>query len=276
MKKGLIVLVLFLVIGFVGCAGLVGYFVYWAVGEVKEFGKPADEFLALIASGDIKGAYDSGATGLRSAQSLEEFTAAVKKMGLTGYQSSNWSSWNRVNNEAKMSGTVTLKDGGSVPLTVNMLKEGDVWKVVSLSTMPGGATASNDLATLKMPTDAELKILARDTLLDFDRAIKDDDFSPFIAKAAKPMRDSIAPDEFRDRFKDFVQNKANFGFVETREPELTGKPGIDADGRLVFEGFYATKPAHLKFVLGYIRESGTWKLVKINLNTVDPPSKPKP
>jgi hypothetical protein len=121
------------VIGFISLFG-------WVFAATREAAEAADQFLALVAQDKMAEAYNSSAAGLRVRQSQEAFAADVKRLGLLDYASSSWPVRNIVNDEAKLEGTITTKSGGTIPLTVTLVKEGGTWRVLSLTgTAPVGS-----------------------------------------------------------------------------------------------------------------------------------------
>ena len=127
-----------------GCLGLFGGLAWMGIGMYKDTTGAADSFLARIGSGDIPGAYQSGSSALKQQQTLEQFTASVKALGLTEYQSATWSGFNIVNDQATIDGSMTTKKGGSVVLKVTMAKEDGTWRVSGVTAPAGGVIAPKD------------------------------------------------------------------------------------------------------------------------------------
>lgn len=247
------------------CGGGITLLVVFVFNTLAEFGKPADQFLAQVASGDTAGAYQSAASGLRTAQTQEQFDASVRGMRLTEYQSSSWSKFDMKNDQAQLEGTITLKDGSTLPVTVDLVKEGG-WKVLGIKPATGGVSGG-DAPRLSVPPDDELKKLANRDLAAFHRAVKADDFREFHATLSKPFREQKTAEELRQSFRVFVEKMIDLSAVETVDPKLTRPATIDADGVLQVEGEYPTRPAKVLFALKYVRDSGEWKLLGINVKT---------
>jgi len=124
------------------CGGLAALFVASLIGLFSAVGKPADAFLTRLGTGDTTGAYNSGASGLRAAETPESFAAFVKSSRLDQYQSSHWNNYRIVNRQATVEGTVILKDGSIVPLRVSLVNEGG-WKVTGLERIGGSKSATS-------------------------------------------------------------------------------------------------------------------------------------
>jgi hypothetical protein len=111
------------------CVGLV--WMLWSA--VAPLGEAGDKFLALLGEGKTHEAYLAAGSAWRAREDEETFTATVRDLGLTGYQSSSWTSRSFDNNVGKLEGTITTKDGGTFPATVELNFEGGAWKVASVA-----------------------------------------------------------------------------------------------------------------------------------------------
>ena len=128
-KKGWLILGGVTGLVLLGCVGCIGGGFFAIFSLTKPPVEATDKLLVLLGEGKSQEAYASTAAGLASLQSEADFTAAVKKMGLTQYASSSWMHRNILNNEATLKGTVYLKNGGGAPLKVKLVNEAGVWRV---------------------------------------------------------------------------------------------------------------------------------------------------
>ncbi|MGH8717667.1 MAG: TIR domain-containing protein [Burkholderiales bacterium] len=95
--------------------------------------RDAEKFLAALGDNDVATAYSLAATALKSRESADSLGVKLKQLGLNDYRSSSWSSRSIKNNTAALTGTVTTRQGGTIPITMNLLKEGGSWKVLAIS-----------------------------------------------------------------------------------------------------------------------------------------------
>lgn len=105
------------------CCGGIGYFVYSATKP------PADAthaFFDKINAGDLDTAYANSSGGFRATVSREDFTAAFAGLKITDV---TLSQRNIENNTATVSGTATVEGQGVMALSVDLIQEGDVWRV---------------------------------------------------------------------------------------------------------------------------------------------------
>lgn len=148
-KKGcsgwMIVLGIFGVIGLL-CVGGCGVFGYWAFQQAKVVADLSEGFLAKVGSGDLNGAYAQTSPDFKSKYTLEQFSENMKKSRLTEFQSVVWTSnqSNRQNDSgtADLSGTATLKDGTTVPVTLKIKFDGTNWSIEDITAGTGGSSTT--------------------------------------------------------------------------------------------------------------------------------------
>lgn len=270
MKKGMAIGigcgVLFLIV--LGCAGLFGGLAWLGIGMYKGTTRAADSFLNQLGSGDVNGAYQSGATDLRQQQTLEQFTINARQLQLTEYQSASWSNVNIVNNQGTVEGMMTTKSGGAVPLKVTLVKENGAWKVSAVSsTVAAAAGVGNPPDHKPMPSDADLQKLATRSLLDFNKGVQSKDFSLLYGTLSELWKRQTTPAKLEDVFKDFIDNRIDISKIANSTPVFEKKPAIIPDGVLELDGYYPTKPIQVRFSLKYTYEYPNWKLMGIRVKT---------
>ena len=90
----------------------------------------AEDFLLLIAKGQIEEAYQMTAPDLRAKQNLDTFERRVDDSGLSDFASVSWSKQEEGPAEAKFEGTVTTKAGEKFPLRMTLIRIEDSWRVL--------------------------------------------------------------------------------------------------------------------------------------------------
>lgn len=119
---GVIVLALAIFIG-----ALLG-FVWWATAGPEE---AVQNFIAAAAAGDYEKAHDYFSAPLKEQQSLEEFTKAVSgSPSLFAITDTSFTDRSIDTTSAKLSGSVTLKAGTTLPARFELVKENDAWKLI--------------------------------------------------------------------------------------------------------------------------------------------------
>jgi len=74
-----------------GVVGVCGGFIFLFFYLTSDAASAANHFLTLLGEGKTAEAYQSASAGFRAAQNENQFTAAVKQLGLDNYASSSWS-----------------------------------------------------------------------------------------------------------------------------------------------------------------------------------------
>jgi len=115
------------------CLGGCGLLFSWFFSTTNDAARAADQFLMLLGEGKVTDAYNSTATGLRAQESQEAFADSVRQIGLADYASSSWQSREFHNDVVTLKGSITTKPGGTVPLTVVLIKEAGSWRVLSVT-----------------------------------------------------------------------------------------------------------------------------------------------
>ena len=132
-----------------GCGGLLfvgslgfGGCIYMVYSMTKEPADATQAFFNKVNAGELDTAYADTSAGFRAAVSREEFRVMFDGMRVTDV---TLSERNIQNDTATVSGTITVEGGGTMALTVELVQNGDVWRVESI-TGPFGAYAASLIA----------------------------------------------------------------------------------------------------------------------------------
>ena len=89
----------------------------------------ADNFYATARRGDQQQVYALTSAELRNVSSPEQLAAFIAANRFDQVAETSWSSRSIENNVGSVEGSLTLDDGGVIPVTMQLVKEGDDWKV---------------------------------------------------------------------------------------------------------------------------------------------------
>ena len=105
-------------------------FVWWATAGPEQ---TVQDFLAAAAAGDYAAAHDYFAVPLKEKQPLELFIKGVKQTpSLFDIADATFTDRSiDMTTGAKLSGSVTLRSGTTVPASFQLVKEGDKWKLIA-------------------------------------------------------------------------------------------------------------------------------------------------
>lgn len=131
---------------------------------------------------------------------------------------------------------------------------------------PKSATKA-DASKKEVPSDEEAQEMAKATLLEFNKAIEQEDFTDFHDSISKTWQKEITPQKFNEAFAEFIEKKIDISDIGSEDarfspsPEVKKEQGFDM---LTLEGEYPTSPK-TTFSLKYIPEGKEWKLSRIRV-----------
>ena len=210
------------------------------------------------------------ATAFRDQMSLEKLSTAFQPFLEKGYDISNIKNSEPVFDESPaIDNNGVLTATGSYPTRPNKvtfklryLQEKSAWKLVGINVQVVPFVDK----TGPVPSEAEAKRLALDSLLAFNKALRAKSFDSFYAQTAKLWQADTTPAKLKEIFEPFIAQDVSISGIADVEPVFAAKPAIDEDGLLVLKGSYPTNPSKVLFELKYVYEEGDWKLVGINVN----------
>ncbi len=126
-----------------------------------------------------------------------------------------------------------------------------------------------DASKGELPSDEELQETVKETLMNFNDAVQQGDFSDFHKTISKFWQRQTKPKTFEDGFRQFIERKADISEIRSKEANFTTKR-VDSSKRLkrlIVKGSYPTSPSPTQFELEYIPEGKEWKLFAINVRT---------
>lgn len=127
-----------------------------------------------------------------------------------------------------------------------------------------------DASKGEIPSGDELQEMSQKTLVDFNDAIEQEDFTDFFQTISKLWQRQSSPVKLKDTFQPFIDKKVRIGAVRTMEANFTSKPRVDDSKgfkELIVEGRYDISPYPAKFQLKYTPQGKDWKLTGISVDT---------
>ena len=220
----------------------------------------------LSIRNDGKGDYKSGGTEVNGGtvtvdESKKELSVAFFGIGPTFKIDSP-----PAGDEMKLDGMVYRRSGGS---TSTDTKKSVVASTPTAKSSPATNLEKADASRGEIPENAELQEMTKKTLLDFNEAIKNDDFTDFFQTISKLWQRQSSPAQLRESFQIFVTREVDFSEISAMEANFTSKPRVDDSKgfkELILEGNYATSPNSTKFELKYTPEGRNWKLTGIRVD----------
>jgi hypothetical protein len=270
MKKTLIIILVVFVV-FVGSIILLALFL------TSDIANSADEFFSTINNGNIEEAYQSTSKEFQAATSLEAFKSFLNSTAIASYESASWSSRSKENNIGKLEGSIKTKDGGVIPVKVQLVKEDNKWKILNINKTEGGlikeeASEKDESQEKEIPARNELIEMTNRSVMSLAEAIVKDDFTDFYNSVSQLLQSQVSPGELRNKFKQFIEQNIDMRGIRSVTPNYSKEPYLDSSNLLILEGYYPTTPLQVHFNLKYIYEYPEWRLFGIYV-TVKPPEK---
>lgn len=134
------------------------------------------------------------------------------------------------------------------------------------------STTKSDASKGEVPAESELQAMAKETLLDFNSAVKKADFSDFYSHISKEWQKQTSPDSMKTTFQSFIDKGIKIDDIGSLDAQFSPSPSIGREvgfKTLMMEGKYATSPQVTKFQLNYIANGKDWKLSKIVVDTTE-------
>lgn len=253
MKKMLIIIAI--VVASIGI--IIGVVFYLTSGATKS----ANNFFSLIKSGNIDNAYQSLSQQFKEKTTSEQFEIFVKTYSIIDFDSVFWNSRSMNPSVTELEGSIKTKNGKTIPVKVDLVKEDGQWKILSID-VKGGIPQVKTI-----PSDSDLVKLVNNSIQLFGQAVKGDDFSIFYSSISKLWQGQTTSEKLRDIFNSFVDQKIDITILNDTTPVFSEKPTIDENGVLILKGYYSYKDYQpVNFQVKYIYEYPDWKLIGIKVN----------
>jgi len=125
----------------------------------------------------------------------------------------------------------------------------------------------------KVPSATLQEILIKTTLLTLNDANVTGNYAVLHAKLAKPFREQFSPDQLKQAFKSFADQKIDWQMIAVKTPVTTTEATIDGRGALLLRGYFDTAPNRLTYDLDFYPSEGEWKPLKLNVRVRPPDEK---
>ncbi len=141
-------------------------------------------------------------------------------------------------------------------------QDGATWKMVVDDVE---LTKSTGRIGLTVPDTDILETLAKESMNDFARSVKGDDFAVAYDGISKLWQSETSAGELRDVFKAFIEREIDLMPLTSLDPVFSEPPYISEEHRLVLNGYYTAQPM-VQFTFQYVYEHPKWALSGININ----------
>lgn len=225
----------------------------------------AETFFSDVKAGNFDTAYETYLSEeFKATTSKANLKAFFERSTLSDYSDASWDTRSIKNNQGQLEGSVTSSGGGTVPLSILLVKEKNSWKILSISLTQAGLTF--DSAKPSLPDLFAQKSLVTESVYDLALAINTNNFSLFYNKISDFWKSQTTTEELKQSFLSFIQQQIDLTGIKDVEPVFSAAPAINDQGFLKVTGYFPTQPAMVYFNLGYTYEHPDWKLIGVDIN----------
>ncbi|GAB5488031.1 MAG: hypothetical protein Pars2KO_16010 [Parasphingorhabdus sp.] len=247
---------------FAGIAVLLGL-VFWLTGDITKAG---DDFFAAAANEDIDAAYELLSEDFQAGTSKDQLAGYLKINALDNVADTSWSSRSINGNQGTLEGSVTSATGGTVPLTIDLIKSDAGWKIRNIKLEKAGFSDNRSSGT--MPSETEQTQLIVETSTAFVASLKDGNMKGFHNYVSGLWQSQIDPAGLEEVFENLFPVADQLVVLGRLRPLLSKPAQINSDGLLVLEGYYDTKPSRVTFRQTYIYEGTGWRVFGLSFHVV--------
>ena len=270
-KRALLFTALGIVAAIAACTG--GHFLYVFV-STADSADLADRYLTALSEGRVSEAYQLTSTTFREEQGPEAFADVVDIVSMTTHELESWENRTLDHNHFNIiTGTLTTASGGTLPFVLEVVEEGGEWRVMAL-TGPGRTDVGPGAWFRQVPKETKLKRIVRETMLDFDQAVRDRALRQFY-DTMWTARTEISYWKFELTFQGFLDDDVDLSGVQQVEPEFVDPPKLDRTSEgtlLVVNGRFDAEGGQVPFTFRYKYKHPIWLLLNINVGRPGDPT----
>ena len=270
-KRFLALTALAVVAAIASCTGVHFLYVFVSTADSADV---ADRYLTALGEGRVTDAYGLTSSTFREEQSPEVFADVIDVVSIVDHELDSWEDRTLDHNRFNMyMGTLTTESGRTLPFLMEVVDEEGEWRVQTL-TGPGRHDVGPGTWFQQVPKDATLKRVVRDTMLNFDQAVRDRDLLRFY-DTMWTTRTAISFWKFEAAFQHFLDDDVDLSGVQGVEPEFVDQPYLDRTSEgtlLVVNGRFDAEGGQVPFTFRYKYEHPGWRLFNINVGRPGAPT----
>jgi len=225
--------------------GLIISVVFYATSGITD---TAEEFFAAANEGDYSKAYSLTSQQLQSQTDEAGLASFLAANSLDQVVDSSWGSRSIENDRGKLTGTVTTQSGAAIPLTVELVSEGEDWKIILIDAdtsglQSSGASADVNPNPMVLPSAAQQEALIAAASNGFVDALRDGDFSAWHTQ----FIEDISIGDLEQNFSGFQPIETDLRQLIANGPEWEPATTLNDNGDLELVGSYGNDSEELRF-----------------------------
>lgn len=229
----------------------------------SDLSQTADDFFKSIKNNDYTKAQEYLSSNFKQNTPVDALKRAFPYARFKHYSGCSFSN-REVNADGvgKLKGSIEFDDGSKLPVTIQLIKENDKWRINYIVLSPSGlSTSSPNNQPQKTESYPEL---VHKTMVELASAIKSNYYSNFYSSTSEEFRRSVTIDKLKAVFSRFSSVGINWDDIRNLRPVITRKE-IENNGVLKILGYYPTTPRHLEFDFEYLKNNGQYRIFGVFL-----------
>jgi len=262
MKKNYIILIV------LGCLsafiGLILAAVFYATSGITD---TADEFFASARQGDYAAAHGLTSQSLQNECSVDRLTGYLEENGLNKVVDTSWSSRSVKNGEGELAGSLEIESGGTIPIVIKLVSEGDVWKINYMDVEQAGLKTSGKSAKQAtngpVPEPAVVLNLARFHTGLWAEAVRRNDYEYFAE-----FWQGIDAAELKEAFSETQFTDEELKQFEVARPTVNSAEILD-NGNLAIEAEFDIETQSIRTRYQFAKSDGElrdWEVAGLNVD----------
>jgi hypothetical protein len=236
-------------------AAIIGVVFYATSGVTRT----ADDFFAKARGGDMAAVYAMTSAELRNTADPAKLASFIKANRFDKVAKTSWSSRSIENNIGTLDGSVTLDDGGVIPLHMQLVSEGGAWKVSLIKLAEAGVSGGADGERGTMPADSEIANLVRSHTGVFLDGVRQNDISYF----KQYWVDDVSEAELKNLIAIMRQAPDAADALRDARPVVEQAQPLE-NGGFQAAGYLETAPYRYDYTYQFVREGKDWKLLSFD------------
>lgn len=219
-------------------AAIVGVVFYATSGIVDT----ADEFFEAASEGDYSTAYGLTSQQLQSTLTEEQLEAFAVDYGLDAVSDTSWNSRNINNDRGELVGTLTTAGGGTIPVEIDLVYEGEEWKISFINvdasgasaTGGGGSASASSPEPMVLPSASDQEDLLFFAGTGFVNALQDGSWDSWQSR----FIDEISAEDLEANFASFADSEPALRRAIAQGAEFEPATQLNDNGQLELSGTY--------------------------------------
>lgn len=245
-------------------AGIIGIgiaFVFYLTAGIVQTG---EDFFAAAKEGDTQRAYSLLAAEFQAGTTPQELEDFLNKLLVREIDTIDWGERSISGGQGSLGLSLKLAGGGVVPLSIDMIKEGDVWKIYTIRKSVSGIQETPQ--GREIPGGADLVRLVNASTMVFATAVYEKSMARLYDHISVLWQQQTSVEALDQVFGSFYGLPIDLRVLEKVPPVFDGTTHIDDRGVLVIEGHYLLNAQRLTFKQSYVFEGTGWKLIGLSVN----------